>query len=78
MSDGGNETIQKQLDVISGKLDRLDEAIRGTHGNGSRPGILLRLDRLEQNASRQGKLIWMIVGAAITGLSTTVVMWITG
>ena len=44
------------------KLDRMDEAIRG---NG-RPGIAIRLDRLEQDAKRQAKLIWLIGGAAVT------------
>lgn len=78
MNDGVNETIQKQLDTISTKLDRLDEAIRGTPGNGSKPGILIRLDRLEQDARRQGKLIWLMVGAVATGLSTAIVLWIAG
>jgi hypothetical protein len=44
------------------KLDKLDQAIRG---NG-RPGIQVRLDRLEQDARRQGRLIWLIIGAAVT------------
>ncbi|MBI1372478.1 MAG: hypothetical protein GC159_06925 [Phycisphaera sp.] len=72
------EAIEKQLDAINAKLDRLDEAIRGTPGNGTKPGILIRLDRLEQDARRQGKLIWLIVGAAVTGLTSAIVMWITG
>ena len=44
------------------KLDRMDEAIRG---NG-KPGIQLRLDRLESNESRRSRLLWLIVGAAAT------------
>jgi len=44
------------------KLDKLDEAIRG---NG-KPGIQLRLDRLEGNESRRSRLLWLIVGAAVT------------
>ncbi|MBI1373654.1 MAG: hypothetical protein GC159_13070 [Phycisphaera sp.] len=77
MNDTVIVTIEKQLDAINAKLDRLDEAIRGTPGNGTKPGILIRLDRLEQDARRQGKLIWMIVGASVTGLTSTIVMWIT-
>ena len=66
------DQCQKQFESIHGKLDRLDEAIRGN----SRPGIVVRLDRLEQDAKRQGKLIWLILGAVATGLSSAAVMWI--
>jgi len=44
------------------KLDRLDEAIRG---NG-KPGIQLRLDRLEAAESARSRLLWIIAGAAVT------------
>lgn len=68
------EHCQNQFESIHSKLDRLDEAIRG---NG-KPGIQLRLDRLEQDAKRQSKLIWLIVGAVITTLASGIVAWITG
>jgi len=48
--------------AIHAKLDRLDEAIRG---NG-RPGIQLRLDRLEAAEKSRSRLIWIITGAAVT------------
>jgi len=78
VSDTTIDTTQKQLEAINRKLDRLDEAIRGTPVNGSKPGILIRLDRLEQDAKRQSKLIWLIVGALLTGLSSALVVWIGG
>lgn len=56
----------KRFDLLFEKIDKLDAAIRG---NG-KPGILLRLDRLEQDAKRQSKLIWLIVGAGITVAAT--------
>ena len=66
------EACQKQFEAIHTKLDRLDEAVRG---NG-RPGITVRLDRLEQDAKRQGKLVWLILGAVATTLATALVTWI--
>jgi len=63
-----------QFEAMHVKLDRLDEAVRG---NG-RPGITIRLDRLEQDANRQGKLIWIIVGAGVTALASGIVAWIAG
>lgn len=47
-----------EFSAIHGKLDRLDEAIRG---NG-KPGIQTRLDRIE----RFQHVIWFIAGAAIS------------
>jgi len=48
---------------IGSKLDRIDSALRG---NG-KPGINTRLDRLEQDAKRMGKIVWLVLGACITG-----------
>ena len=65
---------QGHFESIHNKLDRLDEAVRG---NG-RPGIQLRLDRLEQDAKRQAKLTWLIIGAVITALASGIVAWVAG
>ena len=51
------------------KLDSMDQAIRG---NG-KPGIQLRLDRLEQERLSRSKVTWFLLGIAGTiggGLST--------
>ena len=57
------ETVCKgEFASIHKKLDRLDEAIRG---NG-KPGIQLRLDRLENAESRRSRLLWLVIGAAVT------------
>jgi len=47
---------------IHAKLDRMDEAIRG---NG-RPGIQLRLDRLEAAEMTRSRLLWIIAGSTVT------------
>jgi hypothetical protein len=44
------------------KLDKLDEAIRG---NG-KPGIQLRLDRLEAAEAVRSRLMWIIAGSTVT------------
>jgi len=67
-------TIERHFEVIHRKLDRLDEAVRG---NG-KPGILVRLDRLEQDAKRQSRLVWLIVGAALVAATSGAVAWIAG
>ena len=73
--DGQYERVRKdEFASIHTKLDRLDEAIRG---NG-RPGITVRLDRLEQDAKRQARLLWLVVGSAITAFASVLVAWVTG
>jgi len=47
--------------AIHTKLDRLDEAVRG---NG-KPGIQLRLDRLEAAEAVRSRLLWVVAGAAV-------------
>jgi len=58
------------------KLDTLDEAIRG---NG-KPGIQLRLDRLEQEKLTRSKIVWFLLGiaASVGGavLTSLIVGWI--
>ena len=47
---------------IQTKLDRMDEAIRG---NG-KPGIQIRLDRLESAATKRSRVLWMVAGSVVT------------
>jgi len=56
------DTCKGQFGELHVKLDRMDVAIRG---NG-KPGLNTRLDRLEQDAKRQARLIWLVVGSAVT------------
>jgi len=65
MCDGNeqyNRVCKGEFASVHIKLDRMDEAIRG---NG-KPGINTRLDRLEQDAKHQARLIWLVVGSAVT------------
>ena len=51
-----------QDSALHRKLDTLDVAIRG---NG-KPGIQLRLDRLESSEKTRSRLLWLITGSAVT------------
>lgn len=72
------DPIQRQFEMIHAKLDRLDDAIRGTPGNDDRPGIMVRMDRIEQAVKRQSRVVWMSVGAVVTALASGIVNWIAG
>ena len=70
MSDADNHEFraacEREFGEIRQKLDRLDEAIRG---NG-KPGLALRLDRIEQDARRLGRLVWLAAGSALTAIAS--------
>jgi hypothetical protein len=70
VSELNSTNVQSELRAIHDKLDRLDDAIRGTPGNGTKPGIQTRLDRLEQAARRHDKLAWLAIGTAATAIAT--------
>ena len=53
---------QQQFDILFEKLDRIDVAIRG---NG-KPGIQVRLDRLEQERISRSKVTWFVIGCITT------------
>ena len=52
----------REMVEIHGKLDRLDEAIRG---NG-RPGLRQRLERLEEAEGSRRRLTWIVLGAFVS------------
>jgi len=64
---------QNEFAEINKKLDGLDEAIRG---NG-KPGIQVRLDRLEQDRSNRSKVTWFLMGIVSTvagSVATTMIL----
>jgi len=56
------QVCKPEFEAINAKLDRLDEAVRG---NG-KPGIQLRLDRLEAAEATRSRLLWIIAGSTVT------------
>jgi hypothetical protein len=60
-SDQYERVCKGEFASIHKKLDRLDEAIRG---NG-KPGIQLRLDRLEGAQATRSRLLWIIAGSVV-------------
>ena len=61
-TDQYDRVCKGEFGSVNAKLDRLDEAVRG---NG-KPGIQLRLDRLEAAEAVRSRLLWIIAGAAVT------------
>ena len=56
------QVCKQEFAEIKGKLDRLDEAIRG---NGDL-GLKTRIDRLERSEAIRSKLLWLITASSVT------------
>lgn len=63
-----DRVCRDEFACIRTKLDRLDQSIRG---NG-KPGIQIRLDRLESAEAVRSKLIWLIAASTVTLAAGTV------
>ena len=68
MSEQFEQVCKPEFEEINRKLDQLDEAIRG---NG-KPGIQIRLDRLENAEAKRGRIVWLIVGVAMALVARSV------
>lgn len=67
------ETVCKdEFAGLHDKLDKMDEAIRG---NG-KPGIQVRLDRLEQERLSRSKVAWFVIGCITTLAGSIATSWI--
>ena len=63
------DTCKGNFERVFGKLDHIDEALRG---NGE-PGINVRLDRLEQRAKSEARLKLLAISATVSGVVSLVV-----
>lgn len=61
-TDQYDRVCKDEFTELHAKLDRLDVAIRG---NG-KPGIQLRLDRLESAEAVRSRLLWIIAGSTVS------------
>lgn len=62
--------IEIQLSQLLMQLSQVTTLLQGTNGQ---PGIVVRLDRLEQSEGRRSKLLWLAVGAALAALAKSLV-----
>ncbi len=58
--------IEVHLSQVTTQISQVLALILGT---GDQPGIVVRLDRLEQTESRRAKLVWIAIAAAATALA---------
>jgi hypothetical protein len=71
---------QTQLAVLETKLDTVCEQVGDLHhtvvGNG-KPGLVIRVDRLEQARSLRDKLLWLLTTTAASLIGAYILHWLT-
>ena len=65
----------RALVVATGKLESMDDMLRGDHDT---DGIIVRIDRIEQREKTRTKVLWLTFGAAMTALGAWVKKLVTG
>lgn len=58
--------IEGKVDRVLDDMERLSTNLVGKDGH---PGMLVRLDRVEQSHARMARLFWLVLGAAATALA---------
>lgn len=64
------ETIVHQMKV---KLDQIAEAIIGDPTDENKPGILIRLDRLEQSDRFKNKILWLLGSGMLVAIGEALI-----
>ena len=70
MRDEIREAVRAEVEPFRKTLDRIDRAVSGSPDDPTRPGIMVRLDRLEQEAVQRkegAKRTRFWLGVAVTG-----------
>ncbi len=63
----GFDRVAKTLDEVKQAVTKLDDRFEAhLHGDKAQPGLMTRLDRLEQNAERSRWVIRAVAGTVIT------------
>jgi len=57
--------MEQEIAYIKAKLDMLCAAVLGDPTNPDKPGLLLRIDRLEQKSKFQSKILWLLGGGIV-------------
>lgn len=64
------EQIVVQLKFIKEQLAQVLTALRGDPSDENRPGLYLRVDRLEQSKKTHNRILWTIVCGGTTMVAT--------
>ena len=67
--------MEKEIAYIKARVDVIYAAIIGDPANPNKPGLILRIDRLEQKSKLQSKILWLISGGVIVSLSRIIITY---
>lgn len=66
------ESLSQAVEYMRKKLDTIVEAIIGDPTDELKPGLLIRVDRLERSYAFQRKVLTLISGGLITVITTII------
>ncbi len=66
------DSLKQTVDYMRDRLDMIVEAIIGDPTDELKPGMLIRLDRLERSYNNQRKILTLIGGGLLTTVGTII------
>lgn len=66
------QSLAKTVEYMRSRLDMIVEAIIGDPTDKQKPGVLIRLDRLEQSRISQAKIQFALIGGLISVAGTVI------
>ena len=69
--------LEAKVEMIGRKLDQLVVAIIGDPTDETKPGVMIRLDRLEQSEKLRNKIVWLMGSGILFTIGTTLFSFIT-
>ena len=66
------DALRQTVDYMRGRLDMIVEAIVGDPTDELKPGLLIRLDRLERSYSTQRRVLTLFGGGLVTVIGTII------
>lgn len=70
------ETLGKAIEYMRDKLDQIAEAIMGDPTDANKPGILIRLDRVERSCAGLKRALALLGGALVTVTATIIAAFV--
>lgn len=66
------DKILLELEYIKSQVDSIVGALRGDESDATKPGLFMRVDRLEQSKKAHNRVLWGIVCGVSTIAAATV------
>ena len=70
------ESLSNAMEYMKGKVDMIVAALIGDPTDGTKPGLLIRLDRTERSVASLERKLTLVGGALVTVIATIIAAFV--